>query len=66
MVWLKQFKQSGKTLYKLHLIKILKIRFLDHHSITLHKRGKPEKKTYTMLFEKYQNTIKAIEPIFFT
>ena len=28
-------KQSGKTLYKLHLIKkILKIRFLDHHTIT--------------------------------
>ena len=28
------FKQTGKTLYKLHLTKILKIRFFDHQPIT--------------------------------
>ena len=31
---LKQFKKSGKTLYKLHLTKIFKIRLFDHHPIT--------------------------------
>ena len=29
-----QFKPWGKTVYKLHLTKILKIRFFDHHPIT--------------------------------
>ena len=32
--FIKRFKQSGKTLLKLHLAKILKIIFLDHHLIT--------------------------------
>ena len=31
---IKQFKQSDKTLCKVHLTKILKIRFFDHHPIT--------------------------------
>ena len=28
------YLQTGKTLYKLHLTKILKIRFFDRHPIT--------------------------------
>ena len=59
MVWLSQFKQLGKTLYKLRLTKILNVKFFDHPI-----SSKWDMKTCTMLFVKYYNTIKAVEPIF--
>ena len=49
MASLKQFKQSGKTLYNLCLTKILKIRFFDDHPVT----SKDGMKTYIMLSVKY-------------
>ena len=57
---IKTISDKFKTLQKLHLIKILRQIFFDHHPVTY----KFDVKTSTMLLLKNKDTINAIESIF--